>query len=177
MPATPIALSEVWLQMIADVGGTAPSDTELRQLMLAFAQSISSSAGVSSATGGQGIYINPNTGAVVVVLDGSVSENVVASAGAAQTLPPPTLNIGNDFTLSANLVVTMPTGVIGGYCYNRVHQAASGGPYTVTYTGVKWAGGTAPTMSTGAGATDQYEFVYDNVSSVWRGVIAYQNSH
>lgn len=37
---TPITLSETWLQMIANTGGTAPSDTELRQLMLAFSQGL-----------------------------------------------------------------------------------------------------------------------------------------
>jgi len=74
--------------MILDVGGTIPFETELRPLMLAFAQAVMGGVtGVSSATGGQGIYVNPNTGAVVIVLDGSVNENVVASAGSTQTLP------------------------------------------------------------------------------------------
>lgn len=59
-----------------------------------------------------------------------------------------------------------------------IKQAASGGPYTVTWphTGsptttsctVKWAGGTAPTMSTGAGAEDVYDLdTYDGAT--WYG--------
>ncbi len=63
-----------------------------------------------------------------------------------------------------------------------VTQAASGGPFTVTWPNpgsptvtncaVKWAGGTAPTMSTGAGAVDVYELITYN-GAVWYG-IAYQ---
>ena len=59
-----------------------------------------------------------------------------------------------------------------------IKQAASGGPYTVTWpnTGspsttscsVVWAGGTPPTMSAGAGAVDKYELVtYDGAT--WIG--------
>jgi hypothetical protein len=59
-----------------------------------------------------------------------------------------------------------------------IKQAAAGGPFTVTWphTGspttsaptVNWAGGTAPTMTAGAGATDVYQLVtYDGAT--WYG--------
>ena len=94
-------------------------------------------------------------------LSGSVSENVVAAGGAAQTLSPVASAIGNDITLSANCTITMPTAARGAYCYARLHQAATGGPYTATFTGVRWAGGIVPTMTITASAIDLYEFQSD----------------
>ena len=88
--------------------------------------------------------------------------NVVAAAGAAQTAKVG----GNDFTLSANLTVTMPTAAAGSTCYVIVRQAAGGGD-TVTFTGVKWPGGTPPTISTGDNAVDIFSFVSDGTS--WFG--------
>ena len=83
-------------------------------------------------------------------------------------------------TLNQNITISL---VGGGSAYNSAQrktviiiQAASGGPYTVTWPHngspttasptVNWAGGTAPTMSAGAGAMDKYELVtYDG--AVW----------
>ncbi|WP_160323701.1 glycosyl hydrolase family 28-related protein [Frankia sp. BMG5.23] len=79
---------------------------------------------------------------------------------------------GGDFfstTLTGNLTVTFQ-GVNALSTAQRktifIVQAASGGPYTVTWPkpgspslsspAVYWPGGTAPTMSTGAGAIDKY---------------------
>jgi hypothetical protein len=98
-----------------------------------------------------------------------MNEAVVATAGATQTLPAVSTDTGSDLTLSANLTITLPTAARGAYCYARIRQAASGGPYTVTHTGVFWPGGTVPTMSTGASAIDEYEYRSDGTH--WYGAV------
>lgn len=103
-------------------------------------------------------------------LAGTESINLVAASGAAQTLAAVATDIGNDFTLSANCTFTMPTAARGAFCYALCRQAASGGPYTATFTGVKWPGGTPPVMSTGASAADRYDFVSDGTN--WYGMFA-----
>lgn len=130
---------------------------------------------VNSAVAGQDTTVSGATGAVTIGAAGQVSETVNATSGAAVTLSAPATAIGNDVTLSANCTFTMPTAARGAYCYARVRQAASGGPFTGTFTGVKWAGGIAPTISVTASAVDQYEFSSDGIN--WYGVIAFQNSH
>lgn len=107
----------------------------------------------------------------VIALTGQTSENIVAASGASQTLPAPSVHIGSDITLSASCTIGMPTPTRGAYCYARVRQAAGGG-YTVTFTGVKWPGGTAPTMSSADNAIDLYEFQADG--TYWYGVTAGQ---
>jgi hypothetical protein len=106
---------------------------------------------------------------------GTEPVNVVAAAGGSQTLPAVATQMTSDLTLSANVTVTMPTAVNGAFCNVRVRQAHSGGPYTVTFTSVKWPGGNAPTQSTGADNVDHYSFVSDG--TVWYGFVNGQNLH
>lgn len=116
----------------------------------------------SSFTGGQLITISGST----ISVNANESVNVVAASGSAVTLADPATHIGNDITLSANCTITMPTASLGLVCWVLIHQAASGGPYTVTWpsagssTGdVNWPNAAAPTMSTSAGYVDLYEFL------------------
>lgn len=125
--------------------------------------------------GGQGIAASGSPGSPTIGLNGTESVNVVSTGGSAQTLAAVATDIGNDITLSANLTVTMPTPARGAFCYAIVRQAASGGPYTITFSGVKWPGGTAPTMSTSASAFDRYDFVSDG--TYWYGIITGQAFH
>lgn len=113
--------------------------------------------------------VTPNSAVITFQLSGTMQEAVVATGGSAQTLPAVATDNGSDITLSANLTVTMPTAARGAYCYVRTRQPASGGTYTytVTFTGVKWPGGTPPTQSTGAGAMDENEFRSDGAH--WYG--------
>jgi len=85
----------------------------------------------------------------------SQSTNAIGSGGSTQTISPT-----SDFqtiTLTANLAIsfTQPTST-NTVVRLMITQAASGGPYTVTWTSVKWPGGVAPVMSTGASAVDWY---------------------
>jgi hypothetical protein len=114
---------------------------------------------------------------LTIAVNGVESVNIVASsAGTTQTLAAVATDIGNDITLQSgdNLTVTMPTATRGAFCYCIVRQPASGTTTnTVTFTGVKWPGGTAPTMTTGASKYDRYDFVSDG--TVWIGCITGQN--
>lgn len=88
-------------------------------------------------------------------------------AGTAATLPPVANFQGSLWLLNGNCTFTMPPVQKGAFCYVIITQAAGGGD-TVSFTGVKWPGGTAPTMSSGAGAIDRYDFVSDGVN--WYGI-------
>ena len=82
---------------------------------------------------------------------------------------------GNTLTLTSgdNLTLTMPPAVAGATCWVKIIQPASGTTTnTVTQATSKWPGGTKPTMSTGASATDRYDYFSDGTS--WFGVITGQ---
>lgn len=65
-------------------------------------------------------------------------------------------------TLNANATMTLTGGQSGGAYVLRVIQGASA--FTLTVTGVKWPSGSAPTISTGAGAIDILNFYYDGTT-------------
>lgn len=107
----------------------------------------------------------PNFTASVTTPELLQGTNAIGSGGALQTINP-----GNgDFqtiTLSANLAIsfTQPTSTntivrIG------ITQAAAGGPYTVTWTSVKWPGGIAPVMTSTASAVDWYSCLLDGTNT------------
>lgn len=86
----------------------------------------------------------------------------------------PAINFANgpaqSGTLSANATATLSGGTSGQAYLLRIIQAASGGPYTLALTGVKWPGGTAITISTGASAIDIINLYYDGTH--WYGTFA-----
>jgi hypothetical protein len=100
--------------------------------------------------------------------------NTVAAAGAAQTLPDvPTATI-NRLTLTAACTVSFPTAAAGKSFTLVLAQDATGGR-TVTWPGtVKWAGGTAPTLTAAAGKVDVFTFVCADGTN-WLGFTAGQN--
>jgi len=107
----------------------------------------------------------------------------VTASGVAVTLCPPNIAVGNDITLSANCVMTLPPGALGLQCWTWVRQPLIGGSYTytstfvnpgVTPTAVQWVKKTVPVQSAGAGAKDLYQFLWDSIGGVWTGV-ALQN--
>jgi hypothetical protein len=72
-------------------------------------------------------------------------------------------SLGNIFTLTLTQATTLsnPTNLVAGQTVTWiVTQAASGGPYALTFgTNIKQPGGTAPTMSTGVSKTDAFTCV------------------
>ena len=96
--------------------------------------------------------------------------NTVASAGTAQTLSEPATKSINDLTLdnASPCVLTFPTATAGTSFTLILRQ--SGSTRTVTWPGgLKWSGGTAPTLSTATGSIDIFTFVY---ITAWNGFVA-----
>jgi len=75
-------------------------------------------------------------------------------------------------TLTGNATITMPTAVSGKSFIMFLKQDATGSR-TVTWSTVKWAGGTAPTITSTASRQDIYSFFSDGTN--WYGVTVGQN--
>lgn len=74
-------------------------------------------------------------------------------------------------TLTSSCTFTMPTAGAGKSFV--VYLRTGTGGYTATFSGAKWAGGTAPTVTTTASRMDIFSFVSDG--SNWYGVTGGQN--
>lgn len=90
----------------------------------------------------------------------------LGSSGSAKTVDPAN-GWTQTMTLSANCTVTLTQPTSGEAATVRVGvtQAASGGPYTVTFTGAKWPGGIVPIMSSGASKIDWFSCLLDGTNS------------
>ena len=75
-------------------------------------------------------------------------------------------------TLTGNATITMPTAVSGKSFIMFLKQDATGSR-TVTWSTVKWPGGTAPTITSTASRQDIYSFFSDGTN--WYGVTVGQN--
>jgi hypothetical protein len=97
------------------------------------------------------------------------TETVVAigTVGAAHTFVISTGTVQTaTLTASTPCTFTMPTATAGTSFILRLTQAATG-MTTATFTGVKWSGGTAPTITATASAVDIISFIA--VGSTWYG--------
>jgi len=88
------------------------------------------------------------------------SINTVTAAGASQTLSDPRIKSINDLTLSSgSCALTFPTATAG-LSFTLVLRQDGSGSRVVTWPGtVKWAGGSAPTLTTTASAVDTLSFL------------------
>ena len=75
-------------------------------------------------------------------------------------------------TLTGNATITMPSAVSGKSFIMYLKQDATGSR-TVTWSTVKWAGGTAPTITSTASRQDILSFFADGTN--WYGVVVGQN--
>jgi hypothetical protein len=75
-------------------------------------------------------------------------------------------------TLGGNVTITMPTATAGKSFIMYLKQDATGSR-TVTWSTVKWAGGTAPTITSTASRQDILSFFADGTN--WYGVVVGQN--
>lgn len=86
-----------------------------------------------------------------------------------------TLNLANGtvqiITLTGSPTITMPTAV-SGKSFILMLKTGSGS-YAVTWSTVKWPGGTAPTVTTTASRQDIYSFFSDGTN--WYGTTIGQN--
>ena len=76
-----------------------------------------------------------------------------------------------DITLTGSPTITMPAASAGKSFLLMLRTGAGG--YTVTWSTVKWAGGTAPTLTSTASRMDMFSFFSDGTN--WYGVTAGQN--
>lgn len=86
-----------------------------------------------------------------------------------------TLNLANgtmqDITLTGSPTITMPTAAAG-KSFLLLLRTGTGG-FTVTWSTVKWSGGTAPTLTSTASRMDIFSFFSDGTN--WYGVTVGQN--
>lgn len=75
-------------------------------------------------------------------------------------------------TLTANATITMPTATAGRSFILLLKQDGTGSR-TVTWSSVRWPGGTAPTLTTTASRQDIFSFFSDGTN--WYGATAGQN--
>ena len=113
---------------------------------------------------------------------GYVAPSVVALSYASTITI--TATAGNDFrvTLAGSPTFAAPVSPTDGQTIQIwLTQPSSGGPYTAAFTGgstsVKWAGGTAPTLSTGANDVDILQFTTANGGTSWYGTVSGLNFH
>lgn len=106
-------------------------------------------------------------------------ETATSASSSSGTL---TLDItnGNHFytTLTENvttLTLSNPSPT-GNVCAVLLEVTQDGtGSWTFTFTNVEWEGGSAPTVTSTAGATDIYVFITRDAGTTWRGSIVGQN--
>jgi hypothetical protein len=131
---------------------------------------VGNGSNVATAVNASGDVTLANTGAFTVVTVGGVAAANLASTASvtpttsaisASAIDWSTLFIKNGLytkTLSANTTFTFSNKTSGQSISVRLTNTASN--YTVTWPTVKWATGSAPTMTTGA-KSDIYTFIYD----------------
>lgn len=92
----------------------------------------------------------------------------ISASGSALTVPAPSVAALTRVTLTAACTVTMPTPQAGA-SLTLVLTQDSTGSRTVTWpASVRWPGGTAPTLSTAAGAVDWLTFASVD-GTTWAG--------
>jgi hypothetical protein len=100
--------------------------------------------------------VNNYTEGVVAIGNSGTSQSISLVNGTFQTV-----------TLTGNCTFTMPTATAGKSFILRVATGAGG--FTASFTGVKFSGGTAPTITAAASKYDLLSFVADGTA--WSGSI------
>jgi hypothetical protein len=134
-----------------------------------------SSANLAAAVTGE-----TGTGALVFGTDPALTNptvtNYVETPYSANSSTAITLALTNGtvqiITLTGSATITMPTAVSGKSFIMFLKQDATGSR-TVTWSTVKWPGGTAPTITSTASRQDIYSFFSDGTN--WYGVTVGQN--
>ena len=126
---------------------------------------------VSDETGSGSLVFNTNA-----ALTNPTVTNYVETPYSANSSTAITLALTNGtvqiITLTGNATITMPTATSGKSFIMYLKQDATGSR-TVTWSTVKWAGGTAPTITSTASKQDIYSFFADGTN--WYGVTVGQN--
>jgi hypothetical protein len=129
---------------------------------------------IASGTGRWNFYAN---GTAANYFGGQVqlNQDYIEKRFTANSSTAITLDLANgtmqDITLTGTATITMPTAVAGKSFILLLRSGA--GSYSVTWTTVKWPGGTAPTVTTTASRLDIYSFFSDGTN--WYGITVSQN--
>jgi len=101
---------------------------------------------------------------------GKEAVTALAATGSTETLD---ISSSNVITAAqdASCTYTMPSGLTSGVAISFSLVITSGGAYTATFTGVKWAAGTAPTLTSGAGKVDIFTFLTLDGGTTWYGSV------
>jgi hypothetical protein len=134
-----------------------------------------SSANLAAAVTGE-----TGTGALVFgtapALSNPTVTNYVETPFSANSSTAITIDLTNGtvqiITLTGNATITMPTATSGKSFIMFLKQDGTGSR-TVTWSTVKWAGGTAPTITSTASRQDILSFFADGTN--WYGVVVAQN--
>jgi len=139
---------------------------------------VTASGGVASVFSRTGIVVAASGDYTVAQVTGAAplveNVNTVAASGAAQTIPDVTVDTVNAITLTAACTFTFPTVVAGKSFLLALKQDATGGRTATWPATVKWAGGTAPTLTATAAKTDIVAFACTDGAS-WFGTVVGMN--
>lgn len=101
--------------------------------------------------------------------------NYIETQNTANTGSAITLNLADgtveNLTLTASATITMPA--VGAGKSFILYLKTGAGAYSVTWSTVRWPGGTAPTVTSTASRMDIYSFFSDGTN--WYGVVVGQN--
>ena len=177
---TPLAGTEV-LPIVQSTTTKQVSVANLTAGRAVSALSLSLTTALPVASGGTGVA--SSTGTVAVVLSTSptlttptisgYTESVVACGTAGVVGASFTFVITAGTVLTAILTAStpctfaMPTSPTAGNSFILLLTQAATGMTTATFTGVKWPGGTVPTITATASAVDILSFVY--IGTSWYG--------
>lgn len=127
----------------------------------------------SSANLAAAITDETGSGALMFNVNPTITNYVETYFNIGTVTSPVTLDLANGtfqnltLTSATALTVTMPTATAGKSFILIVRQPASGTATTATFTGVKWPGGTAPTITATVGRADILAFFSDGTN--WYG--------
>ena len=154
--STVLAGTSLQLVCIAITGTTAASwDYEL--------------VGFTTPTGTGNVVLATNPTLTKPTITNYVETPYSATVGASVTidLANGTVQILT-MTSATSLAVTMPTSPVSGQSFILIlKQPSSGTANAVTWSTVKWSGGTTPTVTATVGKADVFTFVYDGTN--WYG--------
>jgi hypothetical protein len=142
--------------------------------------------GLANAGSGYGGYLSlmtTNTGGAVtervriatvgtfIIKNDYQEQTYTANSSTAITLDIVTNGTDQVITLTGTATITMPTATAGKSFLLKLKTGAGG--YTVTWSTVKWPGGTAPTLTSTASRMDIFSFFSDGTN--WYGCTVGQN--
>jgi len=174
---TPLAGTEV-LPIVQGLATRQVSVANLTAGRAVSALSLSLTTALPVASGGTGVASSTGTVAVVLstsptILTPTISGYVESVAALGTVTGTATIVITAGTVVTATLTAStpctfaMPTSPTAGNSFILLLTQAATGMTTATFTGVKWPGGTVPTITATASAVDILSFVY--IGTSWYG--------